>query len=262
MRSLNIDRPNVTINFVENLKETKNIFLINGYTRGHSDFKAMMKYLDDKGIGSLSCDNRGAGSSQTREAFLLEDMALDIISILDQLGIEKINFVGISMGGLILQKLIERHSERIEKLVFISSTNDPGQIKSGNHVWPDNLDDIFKKMQSYFSTRFVIHNELLIKAMAKNIYESISTGSFELGASLQSAAIRNSSFDKSQDPLHFPVLIIHGDEDRIIPTENVERLGKRFLSYESVIYEGSGHLLIAEKAKTLYQDIVDFIGRP
>ena len=54
--------------------------------------------------------------------YSIEDMALDGISVLDQLGIKKSHILGMSMGGMISQVLVAKHPSRIETFTLISST--------------------------------------------------------------------------------------------------------------------------------------------
>ena len=68
-------------------------------------------------------DNRGAGRSDKPEleAYTTEMMAEDVISVLDELKIEKAHFHGISMGGAISQMIAAKYPERVKSLVLTST---------------------------------------------------------------------------------------------------------------------------------------------
>src|SRR5580704_6516318 len=64
-------------------------------------------------------DTRGHGkSSAPRGPYTLSFLASDIVSLLDELGVSRAHFCGISMGGLIGQYLAVHHPERIASLVL------------------------------------------------------------------------------------------------------------------------------------------------
>lgn len=71
----------------------------------------------------ISFDNRGHGVSgkpHNPEAYG-EKMVLDVINLMDHLGIEKANMVGYSLGGTITQKLIALYPERVIKAISAGS---------------------------------------------------------------------------------------------------------------------------------------------
>lgn len=67
-------------------------------------------------------DNRGVGQSDQPEGpYTTEMMAEDTIAVMDHAGIEKAHIAGISMGGAIAQTVVLNHSERVDKLILIST---------------------------------------------------------------------------------------------------------------------------------------------
>lgn len=67
-------------------------------------------------------DNRGTGgSSSTDSPFSIDDMADDVIAVLDDLSLDQAHGLGWSMGGSILQSLLIRHPQRIARGVLVSA---------------------------------------------------------------------------------------------------------------------------------------------
>lgn len=85
--------------------------------------------LADAGFFVIRPDNRDIGLSQATggpdelEAnYDLADMALDVVAVLDNLGIERAHIAGMSMGGYIAQLLAIRHPTRVASLGLMSTS--------------------------------------------------------------------------------------------------------------------------------------------
>jgi len=69
-------------------------------------------------------DTRGHGQSEaTAEPYSVEQLGQDVISLFDELGLEKVYFCGLSMGGQIGQWLGINHPNRLHKLVLSNTAS-------------------------------------------------------------------------------------------------------------------------------------------
>lgn len=115
------------------------IILIHGYTVT-ADKEFRVKGLTDRLSSEfrvISIDNRGHGKSGMYHApgAYGVQMVKDVISLMDYLKIDKSNFIGYSMGGMIINKLVSMYPERVIKAV------------SGGSGWSENPDlSIFKRL--------------------------------------------------------------------------------------------------------------------
>lgn len=67
----------------------------------------------------LRYDHRGhGGTAVPEEPFAVADMADDVVELLDDEGIDRVTFCGLSLGGAVGQSLARRHGERVERLVL------------------------------------------------------------------------------------------------------------------------------------------------
>ena len=97
--------------FVHGVVTTSNIFpkYLNAYS---PDFRG------------IAVDLRGYGESQKPESsFTITQFSKDLIALADKLGIERPIWVGVSMGGMILQQLALDYPERVRALVLVSTTD-------------------------------------------------------------------------------------------------------------------------------------------
>lgn len=68
----------------------------------------------------ITCDNRGVGRSPRPPGpYSIEEMASDVVALLDRLKLDKVHLLGHSMGGAIAQQLAISYPERVEKLILV-----------------------------------------------------------------------------------------------------------------------------------------------
>lgn len=76
------------------------------------------------GFDVLRLDLRGHGESANIEAvgtFSIDDFAEDVIAVMDSEGFDRAHVVGFSLGGLIVQRLAQRWSDRFDHVVILSA---------------------------------------------------------------------------------------------------------------------------------------------
>jgi len=100
------------------------ILLINGLGSQMTRWpEAFCEKLVAKGYRAIRMDNRDTGlSSWPGEAYTLADMANDAIAVLDAAGVAKAHIAGVSMGGMIVQRMALDHPERVLSMTSIMST--------------------------------------------------------------------------------------------------------------------------------------------
>ncbi len=234
------------------------VTLINGHTRTIRDFKMFTKKLIASGFRVLLIDNRGAGETQTSFPFTLEDIADDIHDIWEELNIDKSHVLGISMGGMISQILASEYKDSVKSLVLISSSADDGFLTDvASSDWGSTQESIENKLSNYFAKNFYKSNKLLVASMAKVMLKK-QNGGFDEGAYLQRQAINEADLAGIQDKIDCPTLILHGNEDAIIDVAAALDLEKKIAHSRALIFDGIGHLLLAEKPKETYLACIDF----
>ena len=67
----------------------------------------------------ITFDNRGVGSSRAFSyAYTTEAMADDAVSVVDDLGLDRVHVYGISLGGMVAQQVALRHPQRVRSVVL------------------------------------------------------------------------------------------------------------------------------------------------
>ena len=123
------------------------VLLVHGYTDSSRSWSLPAPHLADK-HRLILVDLRGHGASSAPECcYTVSDMTYDLRLLLDHLKIDKVDFVGHSLGSMIGQVFAQRYSERLRKLVLVGSTlsvvkaGAPGSWLSENvHALTDPID--------------------------------------------------------------------------------------------------------------------------
>ncbi len=260
-----------------------NILLINGHTQTILDWPSyFMQPLVEAGYRVIRYDNRGVGMSDwmagwTKESgYTLEDMATDGVAVLDQLQIDQAHIIGMSMGGMIGQRLAISHQERVVSLTSIMSTGfyfdkslvstprqfilDIGRISL---VYGRNLKTEEGKLKLHLAIRrllkgkgdYPFDNKYVLQ---KALYEVRKRRAYNMKATDQhSLAIKKSgSRYEGLKSLQLPVLLIHGTTDPLIPFTHAQKYATIIPTAKKLFIEGMGHDIPEVHAPKMIESIL------
>ncbi len=217
----------------------------------------------------IAFDQRGLGQSGKPDGpYTMEQYADDAASLLDALGFDAVDVIGVSFGGMVAQHLALRHPERIRRLV-LCCTSPGGNLPSYPfHELPDDLDAIERlvKLMGVSDTRrgeaWQAENpdqvQKLIDYTLKMAVADHKTAPFRRGARLQLEARANHDTLDRLAEIEAPTLICAGRYDGIAPAENQEALTAAIRHSTLKWYEG-GHLFMIQD-KQAWKDIIDFLS--
>jgi pimeloyl-ACP methyl ester carboxylesterase len=204
--------------------------------------------FDNRDVG-LSTSFEDATVGTQGEAYLIGDMALDAIAVLDALGVAKAHVMGLSMGGMIVQTLAIEHPDRLFSATSVmSSTGEPefGQStpralalltapaavdrESYVHSWIEGLRE-WGSPEFADEARWRRDAE---RAFNRSFQPSGSKRQFlGIGASGPRAdGLRN---------VRVPMLVMHGDKDTLIDQSGGRRTAELVPGAKFVLIEGLGH---------------------
>ena len=222
----------------------------------------MGRSLVADGFQVLAFDNRGSGATTTDSPFTFADMTSDVVALWDHLGIAQSHLLGVSMGGEIAQTVATDCAERVLRLILVSTTADSRWVlRSGNQHWGDDLPTIQANLEPYFSPSFVKANQVLIKAMAKNIFDQVRLG-FHANAAAQRQAFDQFNWVHELGNITAKTLVIHGDADAILDPSAAVELARLIPDARLELLPGMGHLLLAEAPKALHSLVTNFLSQP
>lgn len=243
------------------------VTLVNGFMRPQSDFKQMARAFTKAGFHVITLDNRGVGDTKIDSSFTVQDMSNDVLKIWDALDIGASALVGVSMGGIISQVLAAQAPSKVCHLALVSTLQNKTYFKNAAEELPDNLEAMIEYLRLYVAPQFYARNKLLIDAMAKQMLaknqQALADSPEFSGSHEQRRALRDweplTDDDVRQWPQGLKVGVFHGREDGIISCDSALEMNKVFADSDLHLYGNTGHLLIAEKSKIFYRDLVSFL---
>ncbi|ESY12959.1 alpha/beta fold hydrolase [Mesorhizobium sp. C386A] len=236
--------------------------------------EALCKKLAGEGRFVIRYDNRDTGLS-TKYApgeppYTFDDMADDAVRVLDGCGIGKAHVVGMSMGGMIAQRLVLKHPSRVITLTVISSSPVgidtsplPGTTEAymehsvdGAKVdWSDRdqvIGFVVKDARAIASTAHPF-DEKAMRAFVQQDYDR--SGGF-LSATNHLMLKSCEDLKGRLREIKVPLLVIHGTSDPIFPVEHGAALADAVAGGRLVRVEGGGHELHPDDWGTIVAAIV------
>ena len=183
--------------------------------------------------------------------YSLQDMALDAIGVLDALNIDQAHIVGVSMGGMIAQRVAIAAPNRVLSLTSImSSSGARGLPQAQSKV----LGTLLSRPKSNSESDVADHYVKLFKVIGspgfpidaaesrERILEGIRRSFHPAGTLSQMVAIAADAKRPAElAKITCPTLVIHGKDDPLVPYANGVDTAKRIKGAHLVGIEGMGH---------------------
>lgn len=222
---------------------------------------AFCRQLSDRGRCVIRYDNRDTGLSSAWEpgkpTYSFDDMVDDAIRVLNGHGLVAAHIVGMSMGGMIAQRVVLDHPARVLSLTAISTSPagiDTSHLPSASQAyqehagqagdvdWSDReqaIGAMVAEMRVLASPLHPFHEaaarEFVSRDYARSHGYARATNHFILGSSREPRL--------GLSDVRAPLLVIHGTADPIFPIEHGEALARATAGAKLLRLEGGGHEL-------------------
>ncbi len=244
-----------------------------GWPLSSDAWDAQMLFLAQNGFRVVAHDRRGHGrSSQASSGNDMDGYADDLAAVIEALDLKDAILVGHSTGGGEVARYIGRHgTKRVAKVVLIAAVP-PIMLKSAANPEGlpmevfDNLRSSMTKDRSQFykdlATAFYGANRpgtkvsqgtldqfwlWSMQAGLKNAYESIK-------------AFSETDFTEDLKKVDVPTLVMHGEDDQIVPVKDAAVKSARLIKgVKEIYYPGAPHGLTATHQDQVNADLLAFI---
>ncbi len=245
-----------------------------GWPLNSDAWDGQMFFLAQNGFRVIAHDRRGHGrSNQATNNNDMNGYADDLAALIEALDLKEVTLVGHSTGGGEVVRYIARHgSSRVKKAVLIAAVP-PVMLKSDTN--PDGLPmEVFDQIRAGVAgDRSQYYKDLAIafyganrpgarvsqgmldqfwlwsmQAGAKNAYESVK-------------AFSETDFTGDLKQMDVPTLILHGEDDQIVPVKDSSVKAARLIRNAKVIYyPGAPHGITATHQNQINADLLAFIA--
>ena len=214
----------------------------------------------------IALDNRGAGrSDKPFGTYSLEQMALDAIVVLDQVGVEKAHIVGASMGGAITQIIGLKYPERVMSLTLACTAcrNHPWRRELLNS-WATAATEHGVGAMTREAARWVIGPRSfrrLLPAFGWLGPLAMGRTSHAFVAQVKAILDVDDAISEQLTQVTAPTLVMVGNQDILTPRGDSEEIADRMPNAELVVISGAAHGFMVEHASTFNRVLLEFLGR-
>jgi 3-oxoadipate enol-lactonase len=220
------------------------LVLLHGFPLDHHTWDEVIPILQNT-FELIIPDLRGFGESTTIEdPYTMADFASDIAGFLDHLTIKKTAIAGHSMGGYVALAFARLYPERVSGLGLVSSQAlaDPpdrkeGRYKSAADVAENGIGGVVDAMTSKFTP------DKQLQQLARTIMERQHPAAYIGGLKAMAERFDSTPLLGSMD---YPVVVIHGDADALIPIDRSQEIKNAVAHAHFVTIKDTGHLPMLE----------------
>lgn len=273
MNSSTITTEDGTIIYYKDWGEGPVVTLSHGWPLSSDAWDGQMLYLSQNGFRVIAHDRRGHGrSSQTFSGNNMDTYADDLAAVIEALDLKDATLVGHSTGGGEVVRYIGRHgTKRVSKAVLIAAVP-PIMLKSDAN--PEGLPmEVFDKLrEGIVKDRSQFYKDLATPFYGANRPSTkISQGILDqfwlwsMQAGLKNAydsikAFSETDFTEDLRKINIPTLIMHGEDDQIVPIKDSAVKSARLISdAKEIYYPGAPHGLTATHQDQINEDLLTFL---
>lgn len=276
-----IERDGVKVHYEVYGDGEETLLFLPAFPIGHSrKWKAQLPYFS-RHYRCIAYDPRGNGKSdrpEAVEAYHPDHYVADALAILDELGIDRAIFIGLSMGGFLGSIIAAYHPERVRAAVLMNGTfpvqpdygfltpekfnakyNQPeGWQKFNQHHWRTDYRDFVE---------FFVSNIFTEPHSTKPFEDAVGWGLETDGETLAKTILARLEPSKTYDigpdmfkRIKCPLLLIHGEDDHIQPAGK-SKVVAEITGAELVLLPSAGHVPAGRFPAKINILIRDFLDR-
>ena len=244
-----------------------------GWPLNADAWDGQMLSLAQNGFRAVAHDRRGHGrSSQPATGNDMDGYADDLAALIEALDLRDVTLVGHSTGGGEVARYIGRHgTKRVARAVLIAAVP-PIMIKSATN--PEGLPrEVFDQIRAGVAgDRSQFYKDLAIQFYGANrpgakvsqgILDQFWLWSMQAGAKGAYDSIKafsETDFTEDLKKFDIPTLVMHGEDDQIVPVKDSAKKSARLIrGAKEIYYPGAPHGLTATLQDQLNKDLLSFL---
>ncbi|HEM7768710.1 alpha/beta fold hydrolase [Acinetobacter baumannii] len=250
------------------------IFFHHGWPLSSDDWDAQMLFFLKEGFRVVAHDRRGHGrSTQVWDGHDMDHYADDVAAVVEHLGVQGAVHVGHSTGGGEVAHYVARYpNDPVGKAVLISAVP-PLMVKTESNpdglpkeVFDDLQNQLFKNRSQFYhdvpAGPFYGYNRPGAKVSEPVVLNWWRQGMMGGAKAHYDGIVAFSQTDFTEDlkKIEIPVLILHGEDDQVVPFEISGKKSAELVKNGTLIsYPGFPHGMPTTEAETINKDLLAFI---
>lgn len=243
-----------------NSDRIETILLVHGHPFDHT----MWRYQHEA-LGRFRLvlpDLKGYGKTGYQfEKIYIEEHALELIFLLDHLGIEKVHLIGLSMGGQIIVEFARLFPHRSKSLVICNSTPS-GELESSYRNRLQLADEMLSiGMEAYTKKEIhkYLHRNINTEGVAYSHLLQMMLNTHVEGAvaSHRGRAERRDNYEYLKH-INIPTLLVAGDCDFFTPVTEMKNIASQMKHSKLVVVKNAGHMSNMEQPAVFNKALKDF----
>jgi non-heme chloroperoxidase len=244
-----------------------------GWPLNADAWDGQMLFLAQNGFRAVAHDRRGHGrSSQTSSGNDMNGYADDLAAVIDALDLRDVTLVGHSTGGGEVVRYTSRHgTKRVARVVLIAAVP-PLMLKTPAN--PEGLPrEVFDAIRAGVAgDRSQYYKELAVQFYGANrpgakvsqgILDQFWLWSMQAGLKNSYDSIKafsETDFTEELKKIDVPTLVMHGEDDQIVPVKDSGKKSARLIKgAKEIYYPGAPHGLTATLQDQVNRDLLSFL---
>jgi pimeloyl-ACP methyl ester carboxylesterase len=211
----------------------------------------------------IAVDLRGFGQSERPRAansYSIDLFAADLVALAARLGIDRLNYLGTSMGGFIGQTLALHNPGLISSLLLVHTAarmTMPAEIVAARVAALRH-----QPMEEYAC---MVATQALAAGPQSPIFDwlvaMVARNDRDAYVKVLTEALGNFDQSDSVASLRFPTLVVVGDTDRVIPMKGGLELASLIPGAQTMVLKAAGHIGYAEQPEAFNKAVLSFLSR-
>jgi 3-oxoadipate enol-lactonase len=249
----------------ESLGDGPPVLLVHGFTNYGLVWTPQAVALAHSGFRVLMPDLAGHGLSDVVEQeTTVSELATDMVTLLDTLGIDRIAVCGLSLGGMIAQQIVVDHPNRISAMLVANSRAENVGMRPAVEGWITEFEGKGGPLARLEKTYPNLTNERFRSGPAGEATLELwrLVLSRVAGRSLANVARGMMNFDVTEKlpDVRIPTLVVTGTEDKLIPPDLSRRTAELVPGATFEIIPGAGHISSMDSAVAFNRILFGFLS--
>lgn len=251
--------------FTKGNLDKKPIIFIHGFPYDHTMWDKQIDELKSY-YYCVAYDIRGLGESPLGDGqYTMESFVDDLEAVIDYLGLKKPVLCGLSMGGYIALRAVERNESNYSGLILYdkrsSADTDEGKIKRAENIKKINTLGVKQFVNDFvphcFSVKSITDSN---DEYTKVLNKSLNSNAIGVKGCLLAMAGRTDTTSYLSQ-IRIPTLLLCGEDDHLTPPDVMELMAEQIPNSQFEIVPNAGHMSPIENASFVNSKIKKFLSR-